>query len=781
MNDVLVAERVTVTGIVQGVGFRPFVYRLATELGLSGHVGNDATQVFVEVAGPPAALAEFAHRLIADAPPLARVEHVARSECTAMPQPGFRIVASTDAVGARTLVPPDTVVCDECLAELFDPADRRYLHPFITCTNCGPRFTIIRDLPYDRPATTMATFAMCPACAAEYADPANRRYHAQPIGCHACGPRLTWSRVSRPPSTVPTEVVEPVETTGDPIAAARAALAAGQIVAVKGLGGYHLACLATSDAAVARLRQRKHRPDKPLAVLVPDLATARALAHVSDDEADLLTSPARPIVLLRARPGTSLSSLVAPGNPLVGVLLPYTPVHHLLFAGADGAPLGPLVMTSGNLAGAPLAYRDDEAHRRLAGLADALLTHDREIHVPCDDSVVRIAAGHLLPIRRARGYAPVPVAFPGARRPVLAVGGELKNTCCVSDGAHAWVSQHVGDMENLDTLRAFESIEARFRQMYAVEPELVAHDLHPGYRTTAWAREHHRDRALGVQHHHAHVAAVMAEHGLDPYRAVVGVAFDGTGYGTDGTIWGGELLVADATGFERVAHLAPVPLPGGDAAVRHPARVALAHLRATGLAWDDRLPCVAALTETERRVLAVQLDRGVACAATTSMGRLFDAFASLLGLRHTISFEAQAAIDLEHAALASSRTDRGYRLATRAGVLDPGPVWRAATADLLAGADPGDLAYAVHVAVAEATVEHATAVAADRGLDTVVLSGGVFQNGLLVELCLAGFAARAPRSTVLTHRLVPPNDGGLALGQAFVAAHSPYPSQLGAS
>lgn len=767
------AERVTVTGIVQGVGFRPFVYRLATELGLDGHVGNDATRVFVEVAGPAASVDEFARRLRADAPPLARVEHVTRAPLAGRPAPGFRIVASADAAGTRTLVPPDTAVCDDCLAELFDPADRRYLHPFVTCTNCGPRFTIIRDLPYDRPATTMAGFAMCAACAAEYADPADRRYHAQPIGCHDCGPRLAFDAPGR-------------ATVGDPIALARTALATGAIVAVKGLGGYHLACLATSDAAVGELRRRKHRPDKPLAVMVPDLAAARALAHVSRAEAELLTAPARPVVLLRARAGSPLSPRVAPGNPLVGVMLAYTPVHHLLFAGF-GAPL---VMTSGNLAGEPLAYRDDDARDRLGDLADAFLTHDRPIHVPCDDSVVRLAAGHLLPIRRARGYAPVPVVMPTGRRAVLAVGGELKNTCCVSDGEHAWVSQHIGDMENLATQRASAAVADQFQAMYAVTPDVVAHDLHPGYHTTAWAREHHRNRALGVQHHHAHVAAVMAEYGLDPFTPVVGVAFDGTGYGTDGAVWGGELLVADATGFERVAHLAEVPLPGGDAAVRHPSRVALAHLFAAGIDWDGRLACVAALTGAERDVLAAQLGRGVACVPTTSMGRLFDAFAAALGYRQTISFEAQAAIDLEFAALAAGPTDLGYRFRLTAPrsagaelpaagrsapadawVLDPGPVWRRVVDDLLAGVAPAEIAYGVHVAVADAVVSLGGRIAAARGLTTIVLSGGVFQNGLLTELCLAGFAAR-PELTVLTHRVVPANDGGLALGQAFVAAHS---------
>lgn len=751
------AEEITVTGIVQGVGFRPFVYRLATGLGLDGEVGNDAVSVFVTIAGPPTARDEFVRRVASDAPPLASVETVDRRPATTEPVPGFRIVASRAASGERTLVPPDTAVCDDCLRELFDPADRRHRHPFITCTNCGPRFTIIRSLPYDRPVTTMAGFEMCEACAAEYHDPADRRYHAQPIGCHDCGPRLTC--------TLP----------GDAVAATAGAIEGGKTVAVKGLGGYHLVCDATSGEAVARLRDRKQRPDKPFAVMVADLDAARLLAHVSQAEADLLASPARPIVLLRARGDSPLSSLVAPGNPLVGVMLPYTPVHHLLFA--EG--LGPIVCTSGNRGGEPIVYRDGDAEPVLGPLSDGILGHDRPIEVPCDDSVVRVLDGpdvaqRLLPVRRARGYAPIPVPVEGGQRSVLAVGGEMKSTCCVASPRHAWVSQHIGEQGTLATLDAFEAVVSQYTTMYGVEPDVVAVDAHPGYSTSQWARRTF-PAVVEVQHHHAHVAAVMAEHGLDPHEPVVGVAFDGTGYGTDGTIWGGEVLLATADGFERVAHLAPVRLPGGDAAIANPYRVALAHLAAAGIEWDDDLAPVRSLAEdgpAARGVLERQLETGFSCVPTTSMGRLFDAAAALVGLRQRISFEAQAAIELELAAARAGRVDRRYRFTIEDGdalMADPAPVLHAVVRDLRDGVSVDEIAAGFHVAVVELVGDLVPRLRRDD--QPVALSGGVFQNALLTEWCIE----RLGRDDVvpLTHHRVPPNDGGLALGQAFVAAHTP--------
>lgn len=792
------AEHIVVSGVVQGVGFRPFVYRLARELGLSGTVGNDSVCVFIDVAGPAPALDSFAARLVTDAPPLARVERVERvtADPSTASTEGFAIVESRVSDRGRTFVPPDTAVCDDCRRELFDPTDRRYRHPFITCTNCGPRFTIITSVPYDRPSTTMAGFAMCPACAAEYADPGDRRYHAQPIGCHDCGPRLSWQRC---PTGSCADIAADVDRyTGpgrrstqrrtrddatqsiDPISACVAALRAGAIVAIKGIGGYHLACDATNAQAIARLRERKHRADKPFAVMVADLDAAAGLGVIDTAEAELLTSPARPIVLVRAVPG-ALPAAVAPGNPLVGLMLAYTPVQHLLFA----AGLGPLVMTSANFAGEPIAYRTDDAVR-LGEFADAVLDHDRPIHVPCDDSVVRVVDGALMPIRRARGYAPIPIAFPAGRRSVLATGGELKNTFCLASPTTGWVSQHLGDMENLATLTAFEASIDQFRSMYDVTPDVVATDLHPGYMTTKWARRQSIAPVVGIQHHHAHVAAIAAEVGFAADQPVIGLAFDGTGYGTDGTIWGGELLAGPITDLTRLTHLAPIPLPGGDGAVRHPYRIALAHLRAAGVEWTNDLPPVREAGPNETLLLDRQLTTGFGCVPTTSMGRLFDAVASLIGLRHQISYEAQAAIELEIAAERSAgpgesdavdeaqavnpdvaaRRRNGYRFAVADGQFDAAPVISAIAADVRRGVDPGLIALDFHHAVADVIDALVRPLPADR---PVLLSGGVFQNALLVGLVAR--TLRAAGRTVHTHRLVPPNDGGLSLGQAFIAAH----------
>lgn len=757
-----VVERIEVTGVVQGVGFRPFVHRLATRAGLRGEARNTGSGVAITVAGPVAVIDEFVRRLGEEAPPLAAIDRLHRTPVVGggVPADGF-VIADSDASSGdgatRTLIPPDTAVCDDCVRELREPTDRRHGHPFITCTNCGPRFTIITGLPYDRPNTTMAGFAMCRACAAEYHDPTSRRHHAQPVACHDCGPSLT-------------HVGADGERRGDDaIARARADLVAGRIVAIKGLGGFHLACDAADPAAVDRLRERKHRPDRPFAVMVPDLGAARRLAVIDPAEATELGSPARPIVLLRAGGDGPVAPGVAPGNPLLGVMLAYTPVHHLLFDGLDTA----LVMTSANLAGEPIVFRDDDLERLLGSLADTALTHDRPIVVPCDDSVVRVMGDTLLPIRRARGFAPIPIPMPGAPRPVLATGGELKNTFCLASSEHAWVSQHIGDMGTLATLEAFESGVDRFVTMCAVTPERVVADDHPGYLVSRWARRHHPERVETVQHHHAHVAAVMAEHELPPSDPVLGFAFDGTGYGTDGAIWGGEVLVADASGFDRVAHLAPVPHAGGDAAVADPCRMALAHLHAAGIPWGDDLPCVAAVEPLERERLARQLTAGVGCVATTSMGRLFDAVASLLGLRHHITYEAQAAIELEHLAAGNAGPGRSYELVVEGDRIDPAPMMRAIVADLRLGVRAGAIADGFHDAVVDAI--HALAVRHRQRTTAgvVALSGGVFQNALLTvrvidALSTSGFDVR-------THRVVPPNDGGLALGQAYIAAHRDMP------
>jgi len=829
----VVRRRLVVRGVVQGVGFRPHVYARATARGLVGFVGNDATGVFIEVEGPEADVLAFEHEVVASAPPLALVEDVAVVGLEPAGADRFTIVGSEDGPGpAATLVPPDVALCADCLRELFDPGDRRYRYPFITCTNCGPRFTIIRALPYDRPATTMAGFGLCPACAREYDDPSDRRFHAQPVACPACGPRVrfVWSpraptadpadpvtTAAADPTTAPADpttgpaadpttgpAADPTTgpaadpTTGpaaDPIVAAQRVLLDGGVVAVKGVGGFHLACDAGNPDAVARLRLGKARTRKPFAVMARDLATVERFAEVDEEEAAWLSSPAAPVVLLRARRGDPVPTLVAPGNRRVGAMLAYTPLHHLLLRPAPGGPAtvpAVLVMTSGNRADEPIATVDGEALERLSDLADAFLLHDRPIHAPCDDSVVHAVAGHQVAVRRSRGFAPLPVRLPVEVVPTLAVGGELKATFCLAVGRHAWMSQHLGDMGNLETLRAFEQSVAHLCELYRVTPERLAADRHPAYLTGRWARA--RSAASGatvveVQHHHAHLASVMAEHGVGAGDAVLGFAFDGTGFGDDGAIWGGEVLVATYEGYRRAAHLAPVPLPGGDAAIRHPWRAALAHLWAAGVTWDERLPPVGAAGAAARRVLVRQLETGVNCVPTTSMGRLFDAVASLVGLCHEATYEAQGAIELE--ALVAGRAQVGYRFeidadpcgprsgpgaaqpcGPRSGpgaavVVDAAPVIRAVAADVLGGVPAATVAARFHRGVAGLVVTLAERIRGATGLDTVALSGGVFQNAVLVE----EVHERLDRSgmRVLTHRLVPSNDGGLALGQSMIA------------
>ncbi|WP_441248077.1 carbamoyltransferase HypF [Kitasatospora sp. McL0602] len=764
--------RVLIRGVVQGVGFRPFVSTLAAELGLSGEVLNTGDGVVVEIEGTPEALGAFCARVASQAPPLADVQSVAHEELAVTGSSDFTILPSRPGGLGRALIPPDTATCADCLAELADPADRRHRHPFITCTNCGPRFTIVTGLPYDRAATTMAAFPMCAECAREYADPADRRFHAQPVACHACGPRL---------SLLVAQEGRPVAAGqgSEAMARARRLLADGAVLAVKGIGGYHLACDAANPEAVALLRRRKARGDKPFAVLAQQPADIAPLVELNRAEEELLTGAVRPIVLLRRRPGArGVAEAVAPRCPDLGVMLAYTPLHHLLL-GLPGDPPGPrlLVMTSGNLAGEPIVTDDTAALERLAPLADGWLTHDRPIHVPCDDSVVRICDGEPLLVRRSRGYAPLPVQLPLPVRPVLAVGGDLKNTFCLADGDRAWLSGHVGDMDDLATLRAFDRAVGQLGSITGVRPELLAADRHPGYRSARWAERAAAGRpVLRVQHHHAHIASAMAEHGLDGSRPVIGVAFDGTGYGDDGAVWGGEVLLADYAGFRRLVQLRYVPLPGGDAAVRRPYRMALAHLHAAGLDWAADLPCVGACPPKERELLARQLERGLNCVPTSSMGRLFDAVSSLAGVCHLAGYEAQAAIELEAAAYRAD-AGAGYSFGLGPGdparggaesVADPAPVLAAVVADLRAGVGPGVIAARFHAAVAGLVRQACGQVQEREGVGTVVLSGGVFANALLSSGCSSGLVEDG--FEVLRHRRVPPNDGGLALGQVMVAA-----------
>ena len=758
-SGTLVRRQIRVLGVVQGVGFRPFVYQLATELGLAGHVGNDSEGVFVAVEGGASSVEQFEARLIGEAPPLARILGVEGADAPVRHEDGFRIVESRSVGAIRTFVPPDVAVCDDCLAEMSDPGDRRSRYPFINCTNCGPRFTITVRLPYDRPNTTMREFDLCPSCDAEYHDPSDRRFHAQPVACADCGPRLWFEG----PAGV-------VDGTDAALVAAQVSLARGDIVAVKGLGGYHLACDASSRGAVDALRRRKVRAGKPFAVMVSDLDVARRLAEIDPHEAALLTGPERPVVLLRRRPGGPVAEPVAPGSPHIGVILPYTPLHHLLFQpvpGSDSPVPTYLVMTSGNLTDEPICFDDADARRRLGRIADAWLTHDRPIHVPCDDSIVRVEGGEELPIRRSRGYAPLPIRLPFPSVPTLATGGEFKNVFCLASGHDGWMSQHIGDMGSLETLSAFERSTRQFSEIYQLDAQQVATDAHPGYLTRRWADDVAGRPVTLVQHHHAHIAAVMAEHAVPVDGRVVGFAFDGTGFGTDGAIWGGEVLVAGYQGCERAAHLRYVPLPGGDASIRKPYRVALAHLRAAGIDWAPDLPCVQVASTDERSVLTRQLERNVHCIPTSSMGRLFDAVSSLIGVRHVASYEAQAALELEWMATGHLGEARDYRFDVTDGEFDVATMLRAMIGDLRGDRARGAIAAGFHMAVARLIGEIAQPLCRQRGIDQVALSGGVFQNALLVRLARSELAKRS--LGVLTHHLVPPNDGGLALGQAAVA------------
>jgi hydrogenase maturation protein HypF len=765
--------RFEVHGVVQGVGFRPFVYATASELGLCGFVANTGAGVAIEVEGSSDAVADFGRRLGAEAPPLAVILGILESARSTRGDTAFNIEASSAGEDqVRTLAPADVATCNQCLAEMADPHNRRYRHPFISCTNCGPRYTIILDLPYDRAATTMATFDMCQACRAEYEDPADRRFHAQPIACPDCGPVLTL--VSKETGSI---------AGGDALTGARAALSAGAILAVKGIGGYHLACDADNTAAVAELRARKERGGKPFAVMVADIGAARALVNMSEREQELLSGHRRPIVLLPpadSERACHLAAAVAPGNPAIGVMLAYTPLHTLLF-GLPGDPPGPtaLVMTSGNAAGEPIVTDDEQARQRLAPFADAWLSHDRRIHVPCDDSVTRIAVGAELPVRRARGYAPHPIALPFEVGPMLAVGADLKNACALASGRYAWLSQHLGDLDDVSTLDGLTRVEGHLELLTGIEPQLLITDQHPGYRSAQWARNMASGRPIRrVQHHHAHIASVMGEHGLGPDEQVIGFAFDGTGYGSDGAVWGGEVLVATYKSFRRAAHLRYVPLAGGDASVLRPYRMALAHLRSAGVPWEAKLPPLRACPDLERDLLAHQFTTGFGCVPTSSMGRLFDAVASLAGIRQTVTYEGEAAVELED--LAACGIDAGttasapYRFDLQHSgthspvVADPGPMIAQIAGEVLDGMPLPAIAASFHDAVTTLIVDLAQICRAQSGLGTVALGGGVFQNTLLVAAAQEALSNNG--FEVLLPRALPANDGGIAFGQILVGA-----------
>lgn len=741
---VTVRRRLVVTGLVQGVGFRPFVHSLATEMGLAGSVRNDASGVVVEVEGEDSAVDSFGSRLRSELPPLAVVERIVEDDVPVLGESGFNI-GTSDAGGAlRSPIGADSATCADCLNEISDPGARRFRYAFTNCTNCGPRFTITKSVPYDRANTTMARFEMCEDCRAEYEDPADRRFHAQPIACRLCGPSLKLS-----------------SRAGDAIDETARVLGAGGIVAIKGLGGYHLACDATDESAVAELRRRKAREEKPLAVMAADLDAARLLGHVSPEEAALLSSRRRPIVLLRKTEASDLAPSIAPGNRYLGVMLPYTPLHHLLLT-ALGRPV---VLTSGNMSDEPIAYEDGDAAVRLASVADAFLTHDRAIHMRCDDSVVRVSGGREYPIRRSRGYAPEPISISRAfTEPILAAGPELKHTFCIGMGERAIVSHHIGDLESYEAMSAFVEAVEHYEGVFGVSPKIVAHDLHPEYLSTKWARSLDDVELIGVQHHHAHVASCLADN--DRWDPVIGLALDGTGLGDDGTLWGCEVLVCDASSYERVGHLRDVPLPGAAQAIKEPWRMAAIYLHEafgpdatllelefverTGRDWKPLLQMAATRTNSP---------------LVSSAGRLFDAAAALCGVRDRVSYEGQAAAELEQ--LADRTVTDLYPCQVADGVIDGVMLIAALASDLAQGRPAPAAAAAFHNGFVRALIELCEQTRAGRGLQTVALSGGTFQNLLLLEGVRAGLHERG--FEVLTHRRVPTNDGGISLGQAVVA------------
>ena len=774
-------RRLLVQGVVQGVGFRPFVYSLARSRGLVGFVLNDSAGVIIEVEGTRDELEAFQCFLYVETPPLARIEHIGVEQVPALHGSSFYIAQSRSSAKREALVAPDSTVCSDCLRELNDPKDRRYEYPFINCTNCGPRFTLVQDVPYDRDKTTMRAFGLCPTCQAEYDNPLDRRFHAQPDACPDCGPQarlLVW----RDPASPSHDKLFEYDSTHspEPVVQAAVLLSIGAILAIKGLGGYHLACDALDTEAVQRLRQSKQREAKPFALMVLDLATARALCQVNEAEATLLESRQRPIVLLTRRPDSPLAPDVAPDNDTLGLMLPYTPLHHLLlqsFARIMGTPDRPvaLVMTSGNLSDEPIAYRDEEAWTRLKPLADGMLTHNREIYTHCDDSVARVSAEGTQFVRRSRGYVPEPITLAfEVPIPLLACGGHLKNTFCFSKGRQAFLSQHIGDLENVETLHAFQQGIEHFQRLFAVAPEAVVYDLHPEYLASKYALDLDIPRSFGVQHHHAHIASVMAEHGLE--GPLIGIAIDGTGYGTDGALWGCEIMRADLRDFQRLAHLAYVPLPGGEMAVRQPWRMAAVYLQqAYGEeALELDIPFVRGLNRARWRPLAQIIAKGINCPSTSSLGRLFDAVAALLSVpasTRTHLYEGQAAIELEQLARRDSETGKGYPFAIgeqEPAQLDVMPLIRAIVDDIGLGVSTARIARRFHTSIAMLLAQTCARVRTQTGLNMVALSGGVLQNCLLLEQLKELLEEMAFQ--VFINRRVPPNDGGLSLGQLAIAA-----------
>jgi len=749
--------RGAIEGIVQGVGFRPFIYQLAGRYSLSGYVGNTDFGVDLEVEGSDANITLFMASVVASPPPLAHIASVRWTDIPVKNQQSFEITQSKNRRERSALISPDAGICKDCQRELLDPLDRRFRYPFINCTNCGPRYTIIKDIPYDRISTTMASFQMCPVCQKEYEDPANRRFHAQPNACWACGPV---------PSLYDASGVKMI--CDDPVRETISLLQQGAILAVKGLGGFHLSVDASNHEAVVRLRRRKHREEKPLAVMVKDLETARRMVHVNRAEAELLLSRQKPIVLLEKKSLYGLSEQVAPLNRYLGVMLPYTPLHILLMEG----PSGPLVMTSGNVSEEPITRDNHAAFKRLHGIADYFLSHNRDIHLRGDDSVVRVVDDIPRQVRRSRGYVPVPVFLPSsmATMPsVLALGGELKNTVCLTKKNRAFLSQHVGDLENLETYDFFKLTVSHLRRILEIRPEVMVHDLHPDYLSSRFAREQKEFTPLAVQHHHAHIVSCFAEHGFE--GSAIGLAMDGTGLGLDGAIWGGEVLLCDRVSFSRRAHLGYVPLPGGDAAAKSPWRMGLVYLyHAYGEAlFDLAIPFVQELDRETASIILQMAQKGVNSPLTSSCGRLFDAVSALLDIRKEIAYEGQAAIELEMSRNPDEEGDYAFDIYTEAGewIMETTPIIQGVVTDLIEGEAPDVISGRFHNTLIKMLHQICRIIRSESNIEQVALSGGAFQNetllrGLTKVLDADGFK-------VLSHAQVPANDGGLSLGQAVIA------------
>ncbi len=749
-------QKIIIEGIVQGVGFRPFIYQLAVRFGLAGSVCNDSRGVTIEVEGTAGDLSRFVAAIRNEKPPLSVIHSVVTQILPTQKTGGFKILQSTRDEIRFAQISPDTFVCDDCLHELFDAEDRRYRYPFINCTNCGPRYTIVTGIPYDRALTTMADFPLCADCRAEYDDPASRRFHAQPNACPACGPQLQMLDADGHAVDV-----------DDPLSEAICRLKYGQILAVKGLGGYHLAVDAANQEAVLELRRRKQRDEKPFALMVRDLAAARRLAFVGDDEARLLQGVERPIVLLPKRPNLSLATGIAPANRYLGAMLPYTPLHYLLLQDDFEA----LVMTSANLSDEPIAFEDGDARRRLASVADSFLSHNRRIHTRTDDSIARVMADRPLLLRRSRGFVPRGIALPGYSSPVLAVGAELKNTVCLTRGDRAFLSEHIGDLKNVEVYDSFRQTINHLQSLLEVHPERVAHDLHPDYDSTRYALEESGLATVAVQHHHAHLASCLAEHGVE--TPAIGVIFDGLGYGTDGHLWGGEFLVGDLCSCERVGHFRYQPMPGGDLATREPWRMALSYLQTAYAEIPADSPAFKGIPSADLRLVGQAASKGINAPLSSSCGRLFDAVAAMLGLRQRASYEGQAALELEMCADPQAHKLLPYDLLNEGGqiIFDPSLMVRDIYEQQKKGADPATLAGRFHASLAAMTLDVCEELRSRTALSRIVLSGGVFQNCLLTEMTLARLEDSG--FDVLMHSLVPPNDGGLALGQAVVAARNP--------